>query len=452
MLRIMCNISGNLDSREGQESYPIIKSMIPWSEKLYDMTPEQVEEYRSVYRDEYNKKQDNPGRDVMNVFYIEYQYYQLRRTYQWVLDQYKLSGDKMAVRREILLQRLRGSTESPIDPEDIEYLISNMKKSVRDIIIDNKWKFLLYDHGQGNLYGRPKDLDEDIPYLVGIDPAAGGGGDNFAVTIINPYNLRIAAEFKSNYISGPAAVKMLVSLVKDYIPKAVLIPERNNIGYYLIQYICEETSIKENLYWNDKNTNVEEIADEDPDDYQLKKLAAQYKKYGHWTGKNRGAMFELLFMHIAQCKDILCTEYLVDDICKLIKKNGKIKAIDGEHDDNVMSYLIAIYTYYNADNLIQFGIDPSMCNPVIGTIEDNVEEKMMSSDPMAGFFSTNTSNTYDDEVINAIARDEEVTRDLVSKFNWIHDGSGKYQHDPLVVSSGSTVDIPPSFFDTLNGV
>lgn len=146
------------------------------------------------------------------------------------MEQYRLSGDKMAIRREILLQRLRGSNASPISPEDIEYFISNMKHPINDIIICNKWRFMIYEHGAGYQGNMPKDFDENIPYLVGIDPAGGGGGDNFAITVVNPYNLQIAAEFKSPYISGPAAVRMLIELVKDYIPKAVLIPEKQ-YGY-----------------------------------------------------------------------------------------------------------------------------------------------------------------------------------------------------------------------------
>ena len=441
---------GNLDSKEGRDAYPIIKSMIPWSEKLYDMTPEQVEEYRNVYKEEYHKQPECPEREVMDVFYIEYQYYQLRRTYQWVLDQYKLSGDKQAVRREILLQRLRGSTESPLDPEDIEYLIANMKKSVKDIIIDDKWKFILYDHGQGYVGGVLKDLDENIPYLVGIDPASGGGGDNFAITIVNPYNLQIAAEFKSKYISGPAAVRMLIELVQDYIPKAVLIPEKNNMGCYLIQMLME-TSIVENLYWNDKNLKIEDAAEEDPKEAELKRLAMQYKKYGHWTGKNRGAMFELLFMHIAQCKQILCTEYLVDDICKLVKKpSGRIEAADGEHDDCVMSYLITLFVFYNADNLIQFGIDTSSCQPVAGIVDLDKKVDNRDDDTSNDYFATQKAKTFDEEVMEEIAREETRTKELVSRFGWVIDTDMKYNHEKLK-NQGDTVDIGASFFDEING-
>lgn len=445
--RIFSCTPGNLDTREGRESSPIIKSMIPWTEKIYDMTDKEIMDYKSAFREDYHNSEEKHTREVVDIFYIEYQYYQLRKDYNWVMEQYKLSGDKMAIRREILMQRLRGSTESPIDPEDIEYLISNMKKSDRDIIIDGKWRFRLYNHGQGYQLGMPKNFDENIPYLVGIDPASGGGGDNFSITIINPYNLQIAAEFKSPYITGPAAVRMLISLVENYIPNAVLIPEKNSMGVYLIQMLCE-TSIKQNLYWSESRRQLEDMVEESAADYELKKLSIEQKKYGHWTGKNRNAMFELLFLHIAECKQILNTEYLVDDICKLVRTStGRIEAGKGEHDDSVMSYLIAIYTYYTGDNLEHFGITKQE-NPVIGPIEIEKDENK-SDNNFDGFFSTESVN-YDQHVIDDSIRVENEIKNLVDKFDFVH--SDIYSSKKITNENkhNETVSINPYFFDMMN--
>lgn len=448
--RVMSSTPGNLDTKVGRDSLPIIKSMVPWTEKIYDMTNKEVEEYKSAFRDEYHNSEEKHEREVINAFYIEYQYYQVRKTYSWVQDQYALSGDKQAVRREILMQRLRGSNSSPLDPDVIEALISNCKKSDRDLLIDGKWRFRLYDHGQGYSAGFPKDFDENIPYLVGIDPAGGGGGknaDNFSITIVNPYNLQIAAEFKSPYISGPAAVRMLISLVEDHIPKAVLIPEKNSMGVYLIQMICE-TSIKQNLYWSESKRQLEDMVEESAEDYELKKLSVEQRKFGHWTGKNRSAMFELLFLHIDQCKQIINTEYLVDDICKLIKTpTGRIEADKGEHDDCVMSYLIAIFTYYTGDNLERFGIIKQE-NPVLGPIELNRDKKEEENDPLKGFFST-AEVTYEQIAIEDAIRIEQETKMLVDKFSFIHDEVYSKQ-DNYTNPYDNTVSLPPSFFDLIN--
>ena len=449
--RLFSCTPGDLDTVVGRENYPIVKSMIPWTEKIYDMTPQEIEDYKSAYKDEYNNSDEDHTRNVIDVFYIEYQYYQLRKTYAWVQEQYKLSGDKMAIRREILLQRLRGSNQSPLDPEDVEYLISNMKKSDKDLIINGKWRFLLYDHGQGLIYGKPKDLDENIPYLVGIDPAAGGGGDNFAITIINPYNLQIAAEFKSPYISGVAACNLLITLVNDYIPKAVLIPERNSMGIYLIQMIVEQTSIKENLYWSKDDKQLEDIVSESPLDAELLKLSQIYKKYGTYlTKKVRDAMFELLFKHVAECKQLLNTEYLVDDICKLIRTStGKIEAVKGEHDDCLMSYLHAIYIYYTGDNMEAFGIDKTLYPAITTPVEMDLSLKLEEKDPYSKFFSTENIRTYEDYAMEDAAKHEEEAKELVNRFNFIHDDVYSNSNNS---SNENDTSISPYFFDTVNDV
>lgn len=454
--RIFTCTPGNLDTREGMESYPIIKSMIPWSEKIYDMTDQEIETYKSAFRDEYNNSEEDHSREVLDVFYIEYQYYQLRRTYQWVLDQYKLSGDKMAVRREILLQRLRGSNRSPVSPEDIEALISNMVKSDDDLIINGKWRFRLYDHGQKFKFGNECKLDPDIPYLVGVDPAGGGGGkgsDNFAVTAVNPYNLQVAAEFKSPYISGPAAVRMLVTLVENYIPKAVLCVEKNSMGITIIQLLCE-TTVKDNLYWSEKaaSKQIEELAEEGPEDYELRSMASQYRKYGTFNvGKVRATMLEILFSHIENCKQILTTEYLVDDICKLERsRTGKIMAVAGEHDDSLFSYLHAMYVYYYGDNLEHFGIIKGP-NPVIGVIEQDLEKKQDEETQfLDGFFSTENVS-FDKFVMEDAARMENEIKELVNRFDFVHDDV----YSSISVDSNNpydqTVSLSPFFFDSING-
>lgn len=453
--RLMSCTPGNLDTREGRESLPIIKSMIPWTEKIYDMTEEELKEYKAVYKEEYHNSEEKKEREVIDVFYIEYQYYQVRKTYDWVMEQYKLSGDKMAIRREILLQRLRGSNASPISPEDIEYFISNMKRPVNDFLICNKWKFILYEHGASYEGGIPKDLDENIPYLVGIDPAGGGGGDNFAITIVNPYNLQIAAEFKSPYISGPAAVKMLIELVVDHIPKAVLIPEKNSMGIYLIQMLLE-TEIRDNIYWSEKENQLEKMTEDSEEDNELKALAAEYKKYGTYlTKKVRDAMLELLFQHIAECKQLLTTEYLVNDMCKLIRTStGRIEADKGEHDDCLFSYLHAIYIYHTGDNLETFGVS-KVFNPLLKNIDlDNYKDQTANESAkfIQGIFNPQ-QRSYDDIVMEDAARVEAQTKELVERFSFIHDGvysknRNKNNSNPY----DDTTSIGVGFFDTINGI
>lgn len=446
--RAMTTTPGNLDTKEGKDVLPIIQSMIPWTEKIYDMTDAEIEEYKSAFTEQYRNSEVEHTREVIDVFYMEYQYYQVRKTYQWVQEQYKLSGDKMAIRREILMQRLRGSRSSPIEPEDIEYLISNMRKSDSDLIINHKWRLRLYPHGQGMQYGKPKIFDENIPYMIGIDPSSGGGGDNFAVTIVNPYNLQIAAEFKSPYLVLSEALKFFVTLITTYMPRGVLIPERNSMGCFLIQSLIDKTSIGNNVYWSQSTRQLEDMVEETDDDYELKSLSVKYKKYGTYVSpKVRKAMIELLFQHIDHCKELLNTEYLVDDICKLVRTStGRIEAVAGEHDDSLFSYLHILYVYYTGDNLEHFGIFRRN-SPMLDLEPGELETP--SSINNDGFFSTDAV-TYDDIVMESAAMVENQIKELVNKFDFIHDGVYSRMRDRGDTSTDSTVNLSPYFFDQLN--
>lgn len=450
--RIFTTTPGNLDTREGAESMPIIESMIPWTEKLYDMTEAQITEYKAAYQEEYHSDENiKREREVIDVFYVEYHYYQVRKDYNWVMEQYKLMGDKWALRREILLQRLRGSSNSPLDPEDIEYLISNLKKSDRDIVLNNKWLFKLYPHGQGMFMNQLKELDENIPYLIGVDPAAGGGGDYTAITIVNPYNLKIAAEFRNPYISGTDLCRLLVTLITEYIPKGVICPEKNSMGIFLIQMIIEHTSIRENLYWSESARQIQEMSEESEEDYALREAAARWKKYGTYlTKKNRDAMIELLFKHVNEAKDLLLSEYLVHDICKLVRNptTKKVAAMAGEHDDSLFSYLHAIYIYYTGDNLEIFGIIKSE-HPVLGAVEIDAEMRISEKDHMSGFFSTENLS-YEAIVIQDNIRVEEEIKYMVSLNPNIHDAVYSKRRGKQEQFDDS-VDIQPFFFDMLNG-
>lgn len=428
---------------------PIIESMIPWTEKIYDMTDEEIEEYKSAFKEEYheNDKEKKHTREVIDVFYMEYHYYQVRRTWKWVEEQYALSGDKSAIKREILLQRLRGSTDSPIAPDDIEYLISHMQRSETEILIQKKWLFKIYQHGvqSKDFIGNQLLLDPNIPYLVGIDPASGGGGDNFAITIVNPYNLKIAAEFKNPYISGPNAVRMLIDLVQTYIPKAVLIIEKNSMGVYLIQLLAE-SSIRDNMYWSEASADkqLEETTEENEDDHKLKEMSMQWKKYGTYlTGKVRKAMIELLLQHVNMCKDLLCTEYLVNDLCKLVRTStGRIEADKGEHDDCIFSYLHTIYVYYYGDNLEAFGINREE-HPVFGAVEEIEQQEEVVNEE---------DNSYESTVIQAAIMNEMRDKELSDHLSFItSNSSNKNRNDGYNVYD-NTVEISSVFFDQMNAV
>ena len=116
-----------------------------------------------------------------NIVYIEFQYYQIGLDDVWLESISNKIGDNLVVRREILLQRLHGSSLSPYAQEDMEYIVENMHKPIDILFIKDYYQFKIYE-----------EIDPTIPYIVGVDCSTGTLKDNNAITGINPFTVKPA--------------------------------------------------------------------------------------------------------------------------------------------------------------------------------------------------------------------------------------------------------------------
>lgn len=334
--RVFTSTPGDLDSNAGAQAKNILDETIKWSESWYSLDINQVKDI--ITTSSKNK-----------IVYIEYSYKQLGKDERWFREVCStVNGKKIAIRREILLQRIHGSSLSPFDPEDLMAL-NDLKGTIKkEILINQLFTLYLYD-----------DLDKKIPYLVGVDVSSGGGMDNSAVTIINPYTLKVVGEFESPYMSKPHLKRFLYVLVKKYIPKAVLCIERNYADGVIAD--LKETDIRYNIYF-DKDKDLTGIGVDEKLDAKgyLQMESKRSRSYGVWTGtKSRPEMMDILFTHMEEHKDKIIGEKIIRDIGNLVRtRTGKIAAAAGKHDDSIMSYLIALYVYYHGTNLKRFGITP----------------------------------------------------------------------------------------------
>lgn len=285
--------------------------------------------------------------DKCGIVYIEYSYQQIGLTEEWFDEISKKIGNPMTVRREILLQRIRGSSQSPYPRDDIEAIINKAKRPIETIMLNKYYRLEVYTK-----------LDRRIPYLVGIDCSTGTVKDNNAMSIINPYTLELVAEFRCSYVGEIGYFQCIKELVMKYIPRAILCVERNHVGDAIIEMILQ-SPIAGRLYFDKaKELAMDNMKDLEEGSESILKARAKLKTYyGVYTdGENRKRMFAILANHVQNHKDGFVGQFVTDDIAKLIQTaSGKIEARSGEHDDNVMSYLIALVVYYHGNNLEVFG-------------------------------------------------------------------------------------------------
>ena len=346
--RIFTCTPGDLDSKPGQEAQEILDKTAKWTEKLYDMTEEEIQMYLN-----------SQGKDCNKILYIEYSYSQIGKTEAWLRDISAKIGDPLVVRREILLQRLHGSSLSPFDQEDIEYIVEIGKKPIDELWIMEYYKFDVY-----------KKLNPRTPYIIGVDCSTGTNGDNNAITILNPYTLEPDAEFECSYIGETLFERLLTMLVTEILPRGVLCIERNSVGDSIIDHLMNGPA-RDRLYFDKAKDLVENNSTAmGTIESVLKRQASIKSYYGVYTSpKSRDDMVAILARHVNEYKDKFVTKNIIRDLSRLVRtSSGKIEAGPGFHDDSIMSYLIALYVYYHGNNLAVFGI-------IKGIQEDTEKDK-----------------------------------------------------------------------------
>lgn len=437
--RIFTCTPGDLDSEPGKDAQIILDATKEWDEHLYDMSVEEAQKYATA-----------PGKN--GILYIEYQYWQIGKTREWFESIASKINDDLTTRREILLQRLHGSSLSPYAREDIEYIISTqqMPKDELSFNLLKYYKFSVYE-----------ELDRSIPYLVGVDCSTGTVGDNNAITILNPYTVKPVAEFECSYIGETLYEKLIIELVKKVIPRAIIIIERNSVGDGIIDHLLN-SSIMGNLYYDkDRDLLSNKMVENETVESMLKHNARQKTYYGVYTsGASREDMFTILSRHVAEFKDNFVTKNIIRDICRLVKtSSGKIEAASGFHDDSVMSYLICLYVYYHGNNLGRFGFEKGsqeIANQNQGTYRPTDVTNLNVSDEVKSVIQTqinkeqNTPDDYFELMRKAVIESQNESMKLV-KAGLVHNETISNTPDYVLDEINDYGNANYDIFDELNG-
>ena len=76
-------------------------------------------------------------------------------------------------------------------------------------------------------------------------------------------------------------------------------------------------------------------------------------------------MINLLFDRVQNYKKDFVTRFIIEDLNALVRTPlGKVQAMSGAHDDSIMSYLIALFTYTFGTNLERYGFNRGDATPV----------------------------------------------------------------------------------------
>lgn len=340
---------GDLSTRDGKAATDFIRGtktqrgMFVWNDKYYD-TP--IDELKAeIYSTRWN-----------SIVFVEFTWKQLKRDMAWYERQCNLVAyNQEIILREVELQRLAGSNMSPFTREQQLYLSSHKHKPIDEIDVRAK-------DVMSTVYLYEK-FDRRIPYVIGIDPSDGLAEDNNAMVIINPFTLKVAAEYKCPYISSKDFCNFIVQFMDRNCPSGLLVVEANR-GRGLLERLSE-THYRHRI-WYDKD-RMNHLLSEKTDKYGgIPQSTLARKVQGFVTGTHsRKLLFACLEEMVMENIDCIFSENLVNEILTLIRKppTNRIEAAPGEHDDTVMAYLIGLYVYLNASNLDEYGMSRRMRAP-----------------------------------------------------------------------------------------
>lgn len=332
--RIFITTPGNIDSQPVKDSMSTREQAAVFTERLYDMTEDDIAAFM--------KANSRNG-----IIYIEFNYKQIGMDEEWYQKVCAVSNwDKIKIKREVLLQRIRGTSESPFDPDDLDTINGFRKEPIDEIMVNKIFTLYVY-----------KKLDKTVPYIMGVDCATGVNNDNTVLMIIDPYTLHPVACMKTPLADAVETAQNIIHVVNRYIPKALVAIESNHLGSAIIA-ILKRSSIAANLYYDIDKAMVPDVETRLDKHGMVMNDPNNRRFYGvATTATTRPMMMQILLRHVAERKsDFICRE-LIDDLNNLIQKaSGKIEAAQGEHDDVVMAYLIALFVYYHGSKLSRYGI------------------------------------------------------------------------------------------------
>ena len=327
---------GFVDTEPVESSAPLRDLSAHWSDHMLDKSESELYTYLK-------------NNSKLKMFYIEYSYKQCGKDEKWFAEMCEqLMYDRLRIKRELLLLRIRGTSDSPFDPEDLDELNGMRGEVIEERIMNKIFMVRLY-----------KKINPSIPYFIGVDCATGTNNDNTAVSIVDPYTEKAVGEAKTPLMDVMDVCTFLRLIIRDICPRGILCIERNSLGDAVIQ-ILKMTEVSHNIYF-DSDAFLVGDPDEKLDAHGfIKREAENRRSFGVYTNsKSREIMMQIMLRLVAEKKEAFVTQYIIDDLNNLVRRpSGKIEARSGYHDDNIMSFLIAMYVRYHGKKLTNWGFVP----------------------------------------------------------------------------------------------
>ncbi len=354
--------AGKLDTAEGKFCHNLICGALVFTESLYDCS------------DADNLKKLVKSNSKAGMVYSEFSYKQLGKTDEWLAEvAARTSGDDDLVGRDYLNKWSRGKANSILDLKLIDAIDSGKREPE---FVETLEDFVINWYLPKRIVKSP-DFDK-IPIILGTDASENVGGDFTSLIFVNARNLEVIGSCMCNTVNIIKVALLIANfLVK---PNILWMVERNNMGVALLDMVFLElekldinpfTRIFNNIFQDaSRFKNVNYLSPGIYDKYR--------KEFGfRTTGKSRPMLYKTIFFEVLKrVADKLKDRTLINQICGLTIRNGRVDHATGEHDDMVIAFLLCAYSLLRGENLSKY----SFCNNKPELLLDSVNMSDVSDD------------------------------------------------------------------------
>lgn len=357
--KIISTTPGILTEDMGRYAYQMRENATKFSELWYDMND----------RDLYELLSKNTASDFIH---IRFTYKQLGAGEAYLQKMIvEMQKEWEAIRREVLLEWAESSDNSPFTKDELNAVGNAIKEPIGQMKLCKYYDLNVYS---------PLNTRETIP-IIGVDVSGGYNRDSSAITVIDSDTTKVIADLNCNYIKPDELAACVVELVTRYAPRAIVNVERNGGFGAAVLGMLIKSPIKKNLYYECK----ERILEERYDGFKVDKKKATVKVYGiDSSRKLRDQLIEILRQRMTNHKDKFISPIIYDELKTLeVKKSGKVEHSSNGHDDQIFSYLMALYVWYYGEDLRErYGIVKNALQTDENVAEEiiDIEEKYQAID------------------------------------------------------------------------
>lgn len=415
---IITTTSGKKDDKDGKFIYEMLMESASWSERFYDAKD-------ANELDEMVRKNSTGGKARVG---ISLNHRQLGKTDQWLKDAIE-GAEKITPEdadRDFFNIWTAGTLLSPLSTALLEKIRKSAREPDHDTISKiggyiTRW-YIPEDEAKMRLMQEKFVLAMDTSDAQGNDDISlilmsVTSGETIAAGNYNETNLFTFAEFVAQWLIDNENV--------------ILIPERKSSGVAIIDLLLRLLPARGidpfRRIFNRVVNDYEEYPEryEEIDNSYTRRDPAIYiehkKHFGFATSSGgitaRSELYSTTLQNAAKrIGDRVYDEMTVNQITSLVKINGRVDHQKGEHDDMVISWLLAFWLITQGKNLSYYGIDHrSILSKLVQPTEEGEldpytqREQMMIRDEM-------------DDIYNRLksSRDEFISDKLEHKLRYLN--------------------------------